>query len=180
MAKKPAVKNEVNHYRRLVFGLGVLICVLLLFTLILGFPLLSATTVVLKTAPVDPLAPLRGQYIDIRYDISTIPAIEAAQSSQKVYVTLVEKQGIWRYASATLSKPGSGVFLRGTIQYIQGDTMDVRYGIEQYFFEKGGELPGRNLTVEAKVAGNGQARISQLLYLGKPLSITYQKPGIGS
>src|SRR3990167_3487492 len=51
----------------LILGFGIAI-------LALSWPLLTGKTYVLATAPVDPFDAFRGQYIDIRYEITTLNA----------------------------------------------------------------------------------------------------------
>lgn len=170
----------MNHQTRLILGLIVLLGIAGVFILYLSWPLLTGKIIILATRPVDPFDILRGQYIIINYEISTIPVIRDAKEGNSVYVILKEDENkIWRYQEASLSKP-VGTFIKGTIKSIYGDNMQIEYGVEQYFFERNAELPRRDLTVEAKISSSGQARISNLLYQGKPVKIEYQKPSLTS
>ena len=165
--------------RREVLKLLLIVLVLLLvigsFILYLSWPLLTGQTIVLALRPVDPFDPLRGQYIVLNYEISSLPALEGAQEGNTVYVLLKEdEQDIWRYQSASLSRPGKGIVIAGTVRSLSGNTMNLNYGIEQYFFERHAQLPTQNLTVEVKVSADGNARISHLLHNGKPAQIIYE------
>ena len=135
---------------------------------------------ILATQPRDPFDIFRGQYMAIVYDISAIPLIEGAKEGNAVYVVLKEDQdNIWRFEKASLEKPRERTFIKGSIRAVNGN-LRVEYGIEQYFFERYAEFPTTNITVEAKVSKNGQARIVRLLHEGKPLRITYQNLSLAS
>jgi len=169
----------MNHLKRLGITLGILIGIVLIFTLYLSWPLLTGTTVILETFPVDPFDPIRGQYIVINYKISTLPALDVSEG-QTVYVPLSPNaEGIWEAKEASLSKP-SGTFIKGKVKWISGSEMTLEYGIEQFFFERNAQFSTENLTVEAKVSSSGQARIVQLLHKGEPIEIEYKKPSLTS
>lgn len=77
--------------------------------------------------------------------------------------------GISQYSGVDIEKPLEGNFLRGKVIELNDETMRLHYGIEQFFFERNLEIPTVNLTVHARVSTNGQARIVDLLYNGKPI-----------
>jgi len=164
----------MNERQRLGFGLGGLFLVIAVFIIYLSWPLMTGTEVVLDTRPVDPFDIFRGQYMAIRYDISSLPAPIDATPGDTVYVSLIQNGSVWSYAGASLSRP-DGLFIKGRVTNVYGDTMNVEYGIEQYFFEKSAEVPTSNITVKAKIGGDGTARIVELLQNGKPAVITYEK-----
>lgn len=169
----------MNQYKRLIIALAVLIGIAGSFVLYLSFPLLTGKTVVLKTQPVDPFDLLRGQYLTINYEISRVNLSADAKEGDAVYVSLKEGDDkIWHADKVSLSKPESGVFIRGkTKQSWQG--LSVEYGIEQYFFERDAHIPSMD-SVKVKVDSSGQARIVELLMNGQPLNITYKKPSLTS
>lgn len=170
-----------KEYVRLLLSLIVIFIILINVILYLAWPLLTGTTVVLATRPVDPFDILRGQYITIRYEISSIPSISGAIEGETVYVSLREDNtGIWRYEGRSLTKPTKGAFIKGDIKRTTGENAFVEYGIEQYFFERGATIPQTNLTIEVKLSSSGHARISQLLQHGKPLEIQYEEKGLAS
>lgn len=166
-----------KEYSRLAIGLVVLFVLLGLFILYAAWPLLTGKSIVLKTIPYDPFDPFRGQYLMINYEITTIPSLEGASEGQHVYVKLQKEMEdnvpVWKYQGSSLTPP-QGDFIKGKVQYLQGSTMRMEYGIEQYFFEKTAQVNVTNMTVEVKVDGSGNARIVQLLHQGKPLEIVYQ------
>lgn len=180
MAKKIDQKSR-REIKRLTITLVVLFLIVGTFILYLSWPLLAGKTIILATRPVDPFEPFRGQYMAINYEISSIPFIEGFKEGNKVYVILKpDESKIWRYEGATLTKPSQGIFIAGVVESVYVEDMRVRYGIEQFFFERNADLPTRNITVEAKVDDSGQARISNLLYNGKPVEIEYEKVSLTS
>ncbi len=175
-------KSKNNEYIKLLIVILVLFAIIGVFIIYLSIPLLSSTSVVLATQPVDPFDLVRGQYIVIRYEISSIPAIEGAETGDDIYVILSkDSQGISRYESASLEKPSKdNVFILGEITHIGNENMNVKYGIEQYFFERGATFDTSNLTVEAKLSNSGGARISRLLNEGKSIEIKYRNKTLTS
>ena len=171
--------EEIVQPRREILKLAIIFIVLFLilgvFILYLSWPLLTGTTVVLATQPVDPFDPLRGQYIVIQYEISTIPTIEGIKAGDTVYVSLAkDSEGVSRYSSASRQPQRSGTFIKGKITQVYYDHMGVEYGIEQYFFERNARFETQGMQVEAKVATDGQARISRLVRDGKPIEMQYK------
>lgn len=171
-------EQEIQPRREVLKLLLVILTLLLIlgsFILYLSWPLLTGQTIVLALRPVDPFDPFRGQYITLNYEVSSLPSVEGAREGNTVYVLLKEdKQGIWRYQNASLSRPDKGIVIAGRVRSLYGNTMTLEYGIEQYFFERHAQLPTQNLTVEVKVSSNGNARITQLLHNGKPAEILYE------
>ena len=169
----------MNQYKRLILALAVLIGIAVSFMLYLSIPLILGKTVVLKTQPVDPFDILRGQYLTISYEISTVNLTSEAKEGDTVYVSLKEGDDkIWHAEKVSLIKPDEGIFIRGTAkQSWRG--LGVEYGIEQYFFEKDAHIP-RMDSAKVKIDGSGQARISELLMNGTALNITYKKPSLTS
>ena len=58
--------------------------------------------------------------------------------------------------------------------------MNINYGIERYYFERGAEFSTNNLSVEVRVSGSGRARITRLIQNGKALEINYPNNSITS
>ena len=170
----------MKQYTRLILGLAVLLGIAGIFIFYLSWPLLTGTTVVLKTQPIDPFDIFRGQYMTINYEISNVNLPPETKEGDNVYVTLKEGDDkIYHAEKASLSKPGSGIFIRGTAkQSWRG--LAVEYGIEQYFFERNAELPWRDLEIKAKISSSGRARIVELLQNGEPIKIKYIEPRMTS
>ena len=164
--------------------IAVLVLVLVVvssFILYNQWPLMTGKKIVLATQPVDPFDPFRGQYMTINYEISRLSDIEDFEEKDKIYVSLNEdEEGIWRYESASKSKPSRGDFIRGEVTSVYGNSVRIEYGIEQFFFERHAKLPTRNITVEVAVANSGRAKLSQMLHNGEPIEIEYEEFDIKS
>lgn len=167
-------KYIINQITRLIIFLVILIGIVLTLILYFSWPLLTGKEIILATQPVDPFDILRGQYLTIRYDISQVPTIKGAFVGDQVYVTLKEDSShIWRYEKVSLVKP-EGDFIKGEITSIYGESMQIKYGIEQYFFERNAHIETRNMTIKVKIGVSGQARIVELMKDNKPLIIEYE------
>lgn len=145
------------------------------------FTLSTGIQVILRTVPVDPRDLIRGEYVALRYEISTISQYIADDQSLKVgdtvYVTLEKNSydDFWRAMSVSKTAPTDySVAIKGKITSIPDTNVDVwsqrssgigvEYGIERYFVEagKGKELErsGR-LKVFVKVNRSGASVIER-------------------
>lgn len=143
----------------------------------------------LRTAPIDPRDPLRGDFVRLRYAMSTVQPRQtrgavAAHRNDKDYpvyaVLKTDAGGLHALDYLTGEKPSAGeLFIRGYVTNDwrlinwaawNGNAVHVRYGIEQYFVEQGqglameeklGRRDGMQLPLEMRVAvgGNGTAVI---------------------
>lgn len=163
---------------KLTIFITILILGFAIASLVLYWPLLTGKTMILATRPVDPFDPFMGQYMTISYEISQVSRAAGASQEkvpQTVYISLEEDNtGIFRYKDSSLEKPAHGDFIKGSTKSVSGNNMNVEYGIEQFYFERGATLPTQNITVEVKVSSTGQARISKLLHNGEPIKIKYR------
>jgi len=169
-------------------------------TLILGYIiqsraaiLASGTEVLLKTAPVDPRDFLRGDYVVLNYDISSVPVstvtggIPAEAGEQTLWVRLKRQpDGFWGIVESSFAKlPAASdtVVLRSLPFYSygpgSGETIRVEYGIERYYVPEGEGKPleeARNegvVSIAASVSSSGAAQIRSLVVDGKP---AYEEP----
>ncbi len=151
----------------------VLLCVLAQL-LVLGAmagkrELIRATgqEVYLRTAPIDPRDPFRGDFVRLEYPFSNVAPAEqrgtlAQHRDQKghlVYAVLApEARGLYRLDYLTDQQPASGVYLRGRLgqhwRAGQAGAVHVRYGIEQLFVEQ-----GKGLAIEEKRGRRGQLQV---------------------
>jgi uncharacterized membrane-anchored protein len=146
------------------------------FVLYNQWPLMDGKRIVLATVPVDPFDFIRGQYMTIGYEVSRMNVVAGLDVGDDVYVLLEKDEGgVWRKDGLSGVRPESGDFIKGNIIWVRGDEMGVEYGIEQYFFERGADLPTSNITVEVGLSNSGRAKIVQLLYNGEPVVIEYEK-----
>ncbi|MDO9415367.1 GDYXXLXY domain-containing protein [Pararhizobium sp.] len=156
----------------------------------------NGSDVLLKTAPVDPRDFLRGDYVILSYDVSTIPVgvvtggYPAETGPVKLAVRL-EKQadGFWGVTEASFAdlpaRDGSVILKTAEFTFYPvatGDpqqVLNVQYGIERYYVPEGeGRVleDARNqnaLSVAARVSAAGQAQIRQISIDGKPI---YEEP----
>jgi uncharacterized membrane-anchored protein len=155
----------------------------------------SGTEVLLKTAPVDPRDLLRGDYVVLSYDISTIPAalIKGAKPQAGTWTPVHVRiapgaDGFWTVTEASfepLAEQAGSVVLRSQPieaydwQWAEGGTLFASYGIERYYVPEGEGKPiedGRNerrVSVAARVSQDGVAQIRALMLDGQPL---YEEP----
>lgn len=99
--------------------------------------------VVLKTEPVDPRDLLRGRYVRLGYEISSLrlnllPESQRADAlaADTLHVHLVpQADGLWTADKADLvSGDGNGVWITGEITYrLSDDLISVEYGIERFY-----------------------------------------------
>lgn len=170
-----------KQYIGLIAVVSVVLLVFVSFILYNQWPLMTGDKIVLATQPVDPFDPFRGQYMTINYEISTLSDVDGFEAGDTVYVSLKEDdEGIWRKESVSRTKPHSGSFIKGKVTNLRGNTVRVKYGIEQFFFERRAKLPTENITVEVSVAGSGRALLSQMLHNGEPIEIEYEEFDIKS
>ena len=190
-------------FARLQTGRFYLVAAILvagLQTLILGYIiqsraaiLASGTEVLLKTAPVDPRDFLRGDYVVLNYDISSVPVstvtggIPAEAGEQTLWVRLKRQpDGFWGIVEssfAELPAASDTVVLRSLPFYSygpgSGETIRVEYGIERYYVPEGEGKPldeARNegvVSIAASVSSSGAAQIRSLVVDGKP---AYEEP----
>jgi uncharacterized membrane-anchored protein len=152
--------------------------------------------VTLATRPVDPRDFLRGDYVVLNYEISSLPAgaLKDTPSSGKgtvVYVKAAPKNNVYEAVSVhkePVAVMDNEVLIRGRASYGATcgpdnhtfcDTLQIRFGIESYFVPQG---EGREIekarnqgkvTVVAAVTRTGRAAIKRLLVDGEPV---YQEP----
>lgn len=128
----------------------------------------NGPTVWLRTAPVDPRDLFRGDYVTLGYEISTIPAgkfgpgLKTHMAGQAMrhdgrsreivlYAALQvhPESGVAEIATADLTPPASGLFIKGRVRpylgSLQSSLTGVAYGIDAYFVQqgKGNELQRR-------------------------------------
>src|SRR4051794_7683976 len=133
----------MSKLRRFAFPIVIALQVLA----VLGFAanrevtLRTGTEVVLQTIPVDPRDPFRGDYVALRYAISTLDDCSSAPIGSDVYVSLVRRGNVWQADDLNSSPPDDRLFIHGKLTgTFPGDRCQVAYGIESYFIPEGGGL----------------------------------------
>lgn len=138
----------------------------------------TGKTVLLETVPVDPRDFLRGDYVILRYKISTIDLqqIQSEKSyygqGERVYVKLEPKEKFWEARAVKTKRPVSdnGVYIKARVKYCYNKKLDLNYGIESYFVPEGeGKDIEKNMRgnkssveVEALVDTSGNAIIKKV------------------
>ena len=123
----------------------------------------------LRAEPVDPLDPFRGNYVVLRYDISTLPTLGQVARGERVCARLSESDGVWRAAYADPGRP-SGTVICGQARddAAPGESVGIEYGIETYYAsaERAREIESSiaagDLYVVVDLDDDGSARIEQL------------------
>ncbi|MDP3042159.1 MAG: GDYXXLXY domain-containing protein [Candidatus Omnitrophota bacterium] len=117
----------------------------------------TGKTILLETVPVDPRDFLRGDYVILRYKISTIDLqqIQSEKSyygqGEKVYVKLEPKERFWEAIAVKTKKPVSdnGVYIKAKAKYCYNKKLELNYGIESYFVPE-----GEGKDIEKNMRGN--------------------------
>jgi uncharacterized membrane-anchored protein len=156
----------------------------------------TGRTILLRTAPIDPNDPMRGDYVRLDYEISRVPRdqIEGNLTTlfalppngrripdRRVYARLkTGENGIAEATALTDEKPADGLFIRGRARNIPGRNVQVRYGIEALFMQQTtarkleamrvSERPGVPLDIEVALNSSGIAVLKN--YTWEPLGIT--------
>lgn len=148
--------------------------------------LATGIKVMLETVPVDPRDFLRGDYVILRYKISSLSSIPGKSNfkrGDRVYVKL-EPGGEYREAE---SAPWRAVAMKAKNEIERGDVVIkgkigrggvVKYGIESYFVPEGKgreiekNMAGRSkVAVEVIVDKNGNGIINKLFIDGREVQL---------
>jgi uncharacterized membrane-anchored protein len=153
-----------------------------------GYTVVTGETVLLKTEPVDPRSLFSGDYVALRYEISTLDMATLSPDEfigprRTVYVTLARgDDGYWHavHVSTERGSVANGQALikgrteRGSVT-TQWGTVRVEYGIENVFVPEGSgravESGQRDLGVEVKVDRFGNAVPRGLVVDGERLKL---------
>lgn len=128
--------------------------------------------VVLETTPVDPRDVFRGDYVVLRYEISTVSAC-CFDVGDTVYVSLEPRGDVWQATDVGDTPPAANAepYIRGRVTRADRargrSSIEVEYGIESYFVPEGTgreiEQARGKLRVVTVVDGWGTAQIKSLL-----------------
>lgn len=158
----------------------------------------TGAPVTLRTAPIDPGDPMRGAYVRLDYEISTVPPalcqgevakwtkisdylVQQSLRDRVVYaVVSVNPHGIAELTSLSDTPPASGRYLRGRVVTADTNGVRVRYGIEALFMHKnaaqrleetGVKKAGAPMDVTVAVGPSGLAVLKDTAW--EPLGITF-------
>lgn len=120
----------------------------------------------LQTRPVDPRDLLRGDYVILSYDISSLPKEWKPEDfpNGRAYVTLKPADKFWTIASVSPEWPKTGQ----PVLAAQLNGRTLLYDIEKYFVPEGMGNPPLPITVEIVIREGGRAQIRQLFAKGEP------------
>lgn len=135
--------------------------------------LLFGKTVYLRTQPVDPIDPFRGQYVRLNYDFNRIPSNacrdgllailasatnyqqQAEWKDHRIYaVFFATPDGFLDFQYATDLPPGKGTYLRGRIDHVSPAHLQARFGVEAFFVQQ-----GQGQIIEAQRSRSDRIRI---------------------
>lgn len=154
-----------------------------------GYTLWTGRPVMLKSAPVDPWDPLRGEYITLGYEISVLRQGQVAmigapyRRGQTVWVALKQQGEYWGAVQLSDQRPlavSGQIPIKATVEYAGGENggpgdVHVRYGIEQFYVPEGEGrgLPDNgapaNMAVEAMVDSFGRAGLHRVFLEGNEI-----------
>ena len=171
--------------KKLLIIVGIQFLVLLSVIGFKQYTVWTGETVLLKTTPIDPRDLLRGDFVAVSYQISTIDLDKVAGDDAYGGTVYVELQrgddGYWDAVAVHGRREHSfagTILLRGNVERYDGsgNIIRVRYGIEQIFVPEGsaGELPsgrGHVIAVEVNVDRFGNAVPRRFFVDGQPFDL---------
>ena len=146
--------------------------------------LAGGRTAILQTVPVDPRDLFKGEYVTLRYEISTLGSPQVNQDSKRfhllgdiiegdtVYVALSNIDGDEYSLDVQTGEPSArtDLFIKGQVATRNNDLITVDYGVEQYFVPEGSGLKieqADELEVRVKINRSGTAAIDALVVEGE-------------
>lgn len=147
----------------------------------------TGRTIILRTAPVDPQDPMRGEYVRLQYGFSIVPKelcsdgltgwFQKRENDWRYHRTLRDRQvyarvkldrdNVAEFVELTDRRPAEGIYLRGRVDSVDDEQVRVRYGVEALFTQQGGakafeakargEMAGVPADAEVALGSNGIA-----------------------
>lgn len=130
---------------------------------------LAGDSYLVRVAPVDPIDPFRGAYValdypDLRHDESQsfvdpgLGALDDGESGD-LYITLVERDGVWTASDWSRERPGDGPYLA-----CDDRSWQIRCGIESWFLPQDEARETEDLlrdgaVAELRIDGRGNAAV---------------------
>lgn len=102
----------------------------------------SGEEYLLRVEPLDPIEPTRGAYVALDYPDLDVPE---DVSGQTVFITLVEKDGVWVQDGYSTSRPHQGPYLA-----CDAHSWNLRCGIDSYFLPQDKAAHFEDLVREGK------------------------------
>ena len=149
------------------------VVILLGMTITPVYTLVNGEEIILRTVPVDPTDLFRGDYVTLRYEVEEVPStlvenavrfeLEQGRSGVEVYVQLELKDGVHVPTKVSLTKPASGLYLQGRMDYIskswagnvEGEEVAyIRYSLDKYFVEDNTGLELEEASAKGNILAN--------------------------
>lgn len=165
--------------------------------------LATDNTVVLRTAPVDPRDPFRGDFVILDYEANSVASSLAdplivnddRDAFKRVYASLkADASGVSTVTKLSLEPPADGTFLRGSVGgnswwWNSDGSVSVKYGVEKLFVEQGkglemeSRIGQRNewqqpMEVTLGIASDGAAGIQSWRWSDLALRLQTIEPGV--
>ena len=116
------------------------ILAILAFAAVSEYRIQTGREYVLETRPVDPRDLFRGDYVTLRYAISSLSYC-CYEAEDTIYVLLEASGDVWRADGHAEQPPTDGQpFIRGRVTRVgiaPNRSLEVVYGIESYFVPEG-------------------------------------------
>lgn len=152
------------------------------------YTLATGTRVRVATEPVDPWDPFRGEYVQLRYRISTLDlaALGVTERNftrgQTVWVVLAPGEPDWQPVAVATARPRPApgqVPVRARVEWFEEWTgvprLHLRYGTESFFVPEGeaAAFQGREVVLEAEWAVDrfGRAVLTRLFRNGREVRV---------
>lgn len=141
-------------------------------------------SVMLKVVPVDPRDLFRGDYVILRYEISTLKhkdIIETVYIGETVYIMLEPEGKYYRSCAILKERPKEGTFIKGNIKDIDESNINIYYGIESFFVpeNQGWHIESAGIkdevAVEIMLNSYGDAVIKNIYINGQKVDLKNEK-----
>jgi uncharacterized membrane-anchored protein len=117
--------------------------------------LAKGTTVLLKLAPRDPRSLMQGDYMELRYDIASEPALRAAERDGYLVISIDDKQ-VANFKR--IYKESTALATDEHLLQFRKREHDIRLGAESFFFQEGQAKCYENASYgEIRLAGSGES-----------------------
>ena len=152
-------------------------------------------TVYLRTEPLDPRDPFRGDYLRLNYDINLVSTgayrgpqpLESLRRGDKIYAALRPGyEGVYHLKALYSEPPAGDIFIEGRLDRQLAEQLRVRYGIEQLYrqqgeaksmelTQRGSETVPRPLDIELAVDEQGRALIRGYRWADLGMSVNWKE-----
>ncbi|MEE2653201.1 MAG: GDYXXLXY domain-containing protein [Pseudomonadota bacterium] len=148
--------------------------------------------VFLRSMPVDPRDPMRGDYLRLNYAANNLPShlyrgpapLSSLKRGDSVYTALESVGGVAAVTSVNSAPPSSGLFIKGRLTWSpQGERLGIAYGLGQLYRQQGRALEmelmqggeegvPRSLDIELAVDDRGRALIRGYRWADLGMAVT--------